>query len=167
MDGPPLTLTDVTQRLIALEEEDPYSFPREEFRESCLPIYEREKAAGTELTAIIGLLRAHVENEEERLRTEHQDRYARIKEQDRLAREQRLLSGADCGWTQLVKSTCWYSRRNGRTYRLSPAKDKRWHLHRVTSVSDDEKGSLMGTYGGRADATKVIAAAAYQPEPRW
>ncbi|MBN9316584.1 MAG: hypothetical protein J0I99_12650 [Devosia sp.] len=167
MDGPSLTSTDVTQRLVALEEEDHYSFAREEFRDSCLAIYEREKAGGTELTAIIGLLRAHVENEEERLRTEQRDRYERIKEQDRLAREQRLLSGADCGWTQLAKSICWYSRRNGRTYRLSPAKDKRWHLHRVTSVSDDEKGSLMGTYGGRADATKVIATAAYQPEPRW
>ena len=167
MDGPSLTLTDVTQRLIAFEGEDHSSFPREEFRDSCLAIYEREKAEGTELPVIIGLLRAHVEKEEERLRTEQQDRYERIKEQDRLAREQCLLSGADCGWTQLAKSICWYSRRNGQTYRLSPAKDKRWHLHRVASVSDDEKGSLMGTYGGRADATKVIAAAAYQPEPRW
>lgn len=104
MEGPPLTLTDVTQRLLALEEEEPYSFPRDDFRDGCLVIYEREKAAGTELTAIIGLLRTHVENEEERLRIEHQERYQRIKEEDRIAREQRLLSGADCGWTQLAKS---------------------------------------------------------------
>lgn len=167
MEGPALTVTDVAQRLAALEEEEPYSFPREELRDGCLAIYEREEAIGTELPAIIGLLRTHVETEEERLRTEQQARFQRIKEEDRLAREQRLLSGADCGWTQLAKSTCWYSRRNGRTYRLSLTKDKRWNLHRVASVSDDEKGALVGTYGGRADASKAIAIAAYQPEPRW
>jgi hypothetical protein len=167
IDGPALTLTDVIQRLSALEEEEPYSFPRDEFRNGCLSIYEREKAAGTELTAIIGLLREHVENEEQRLRSEHQERYQRLQEEDRIAREQRLLSGADCGWTQLAKSTFWYCRRNGRTYRLTPTKEKRWNLHRVTVVSDEEKGSLMGTYGGRADATKVIATAAYQLEPLW
>lgn len=167
MDGPSLTLTDVTQRLSALEEEEPYSFPRDEFRDSCLAIYEREKSTGTELTAIIGVLRTHVENEEERLRVEHQERYRRFREEDRIAREQRLLSGADCGWTQVGKSHCWYSRRNGRTYRLTPSKEKRWNLHRVTAVSDDEEGALLGTYGGRADATKVIAIAAYQVEPRW
>lgn len=68
---------------------------------------------------------------------------------------------------QASRSTFWYCRRNCRTYRLTPTKDKRWNLHRVTAVSDEEKGSLVGTYGGRADATKVIATAAYQPEPRW
>ena len=132
-----------------------------------MAIYEEEKAVGTELRAIIGLLRQHVEREEDRLRDEQQARYRKSQEEDRLAREQRLLSGADIGWTQLGKSAHWYCRRNGRTYRLSPTRDKRWDLYRVESLVDDENGGFVGTYGGRADATKVIATVAYQPEPRW
>lgn len=164
MDGPSLTLTDVTQRLAALEEEEPHSFSRDEFRSSCLTIYEREKSAGTELTAIIGLLRTHVENEEQRLRVEHQEAYRRSREEERIAREQGLLSGADCGWTQIARSAVWFCRRNGQTYRLTPTKEKRWDLHRVMVVSNQEKGTLLGTYGGRAEATKTVATVAYQPE---
>jgi hypothetical protein len=50
---------------------------------------------------------------------------------------------------------------------LSPAADKKWNLHRVDAVNDDENGHLIGRYQGRGDATKVIAEMAYQPEPRW
>ena len=35
------------------------------------------------------------------------------------------------------------------------------------SVSDDEKGALIGKYQRRGDATKVVAMSAYQPEPKW
>ena len=38
---------------------------------------------------------------------------------------------------------------------------------RRAGISDEEKGSLVGTYGGRAYASKAIAIAAYKPEPRW
>jgi hypothetical protein len=130
--GPALTTTDVAQRLKALEEEE-HEYPKEELQVGCLAIYEKEKAEGTELPAIIQLLRGHVEKEEDRRR-----------EEDRVAREQRLLSGADCGWTQLQKSPHWYCRTNGRTYRASPTKDKMWNLHRVNAVSDDEEGHLIG-----------------------
>ncbi len=167
LPGPQLTLTDVTQRLAALEEEDPYSYSKEELQPGCLAIYEKEKADGTELPAIIGLLRNHVQQEEERLRLEQEQRYREYRAQAQIAREQRLLSGADCGWTQLQKSPHWYCRANGRTYRLSPAKDKRWHLVRVNELSDEEKGMVVGTYKGRAEASKVVAQVAYQPEPRW
>jgi hypothetical protein len=166
MPGPPLTTTDVAQRLRALEEED-YAHSVEELQPGCLALYEQEKADGTDLPAILGLLREYVLREEERLRIEQQERYQQLREQERTAQEQRLLSGADCKWTQLQKSLHWYCRTNGRTYRLSPTKDKMWHLHRVNSVSDDEKGALIGKYQRRGDATKVVAAAAYQPEPRW
>jgi hypothetical protein len=54
-----------------------------------------------------------------------------MRDEQRMAREQRLLSGADCVWTQLQKSQHWYCRANGRTYRLSPTKDKMWQLYRV------------------------------------
>ena len=166
MPGPQLTTTDVAQRFRAFEEEE-HGYAKEEFQAGCMALYDKEKAEGTELPAIIQLLRDHVEREEERRWTEQNERYKKWKEDDRIAREQRLLSGADCKWTQLQKSAHWYCRTNGRTYRLSPTSDKRWELYRVQSVSDDEKGPLIGRYQGRADATKAIAKMAYEPEPRW
>jgi hypothetical protein len=165
--GPPLTMTDVVQRLKAFEDEEYYAYPKEELQPDCLALYEKEKAVGTELPAIIGLLRDHLEREEERLHAEQQERYRQRQEEDRVAREQRLLSGADCKWTQLRESPNWYCRYNGRTYRLLPTKDKMWHLHHVNSVSDDEEGALIGKYQRRGDATKVVAQIAYQPEPKW
>ncbi|BCG73361.1 hypothetical protein MesoLj113a_45190 [Mesorhizobium sp. 113-1-2] len=84
-----------------------------------------------------------------------------------MAREQRLLSGADCKWTALQKSSHWYCRANGRTYRLSPTKDKMWNLYRVDSVSEEDERALIGKYRGRGDATKVVSQTAYQPEPKW
>jgi hypothetical protein len=159
------TTTDVAQRLRALEEEDTFRFPREELKAGCLALYEREKAEGTELPAIIGALQEFVENEEERLRHEQQEEYLRRREEEQASKEQRLLSGADCKWTQMRKSPNWYCRKNGRTYRLTPTPEKRWRLDRVQSVSDDEHGEQVGTYCGRGDATKVVAQIAYQPEP--
>ena len=167
MLGPALTSTDVGQRLKAFEADEHYAFPNEELQPGCLELFEKEKAQGTELPAIIGLLRDYVESEEERLHTERLDEYQRQREQDRIAREERLLSGADCKWTQLRTSQDWYCRLNGRTYRLSPTKDKKWHLHRVQSVSDDEEGPLIGKYRTRGDATKVVSEVAFRAEPRW
>src|SRR5262249_51138139 len=140
----------VGYRSLKAFEEEPYaSYPNEELQAGCLELFEREKALGTELSAIVGLLRDHVECEEERLRNEQQERYRQPREEDRVAREQRLLSGADCKWTQRYKSQHWYCRSNGRTYRLSPANDKRWNLYRVDNVSDEETGLLLGTYRSR------------------
>jgi hypothetical protein len=167
MPGPKLTTTDVTQRLRALEDEDFLSYPKEELQPGCLTIYEKEKNEGTELPSIIGLLREHLDHEENRLRDEQAAKYQRLREEDRAAREQRLLSGADSPWVQLQKSSNWYCRKNGRTYRLSPTKDKKWQLSRVVSVSDDEQAAVLGTYLQRGEATKVVAKMAYQPESRW
>ena len=153
--GPHLTRTDVAQRLMAFEEEESL-YPNEDFQTSCMALYEKEKADGTELPAIIRLLRDHLEREEERVRVEWQEHLERLRNEERLAQEQRLLSGADCAWTQLQKSQHWYCRANGRTYRLSPTEDKRWHLYRMKSVSDEEQGPLIGKYQRRGDATKVV-----------
>jgi hypothetical protein len=64
------------------------------------------------------------------------------------------------------KSADLYCRTNGRAYRLSPTKDKRWRLLRIASVEDQE-GKEIGLYQYRRDANKALAEAAFQPEPRW
>jgi hypothetical protein len=112
-------MTDVAQRLKALEEEE-HDYPNDELQAGCLAVYDKEKAESTELPAIIQLLRDYVEKEEDRLRAEQQESYRRWREEHRVAREQRLLSGADCGWTQLRKSPHWYCRMAGLTVRHRP-----------------------------------------------
>jgi hypothetical protein len=166
MPGPKLTKTDVAERMRAVEEE-PYSeFPDDDLQAGCLALYQKEKAESTELPAIIRALRDHIDREKERLRGEREEHWRRAREEDRLARERRLLSGADCGWTQLKGSLYWYCRVNGRTYRASPTEDKRCKLDRVDSVSDDAKGAYIGKYQGRREATKALAQVAYQPDVR-
>jgi len=164
LPGPSLTMMDVTQRLKAFEEEELWEYPNEELRAGCLEIYKKEKLEGTELPAIVHLLREHIEQEAARLRIETEERYKQWREEDRLRREQRLLSGADCGWMQLAKSPHWFCRSNGRTYRLSPTKDKKWDLYRIASITDHENGTWIGKYQHRGDATKVVAEIAYRPE---
>lgn len=163
MDGPALSNNDVAQRLQAFAEEQYSEFPRDEFKEGCLAIYDAEKAQGTEMPAIVGVLREHVEREEARLEAEHAARYRQIKEDERLAAEQRLMSGADCKWTALGKEKVAHCRVNGRLYRLSPTDDKRVQLFRVDAL-DTPKGALLGRYLKRTDATKAVAQLAYQPE---
>lgn len=164
MPGPRLTTTDVEQRMRAFHEEPYASYPNEELREGCLTIYEREKAEGTEMPAIVGALQEHVEQEEERLRREVMEAYRRQQEEARIALEQRFLSGADCKWTPVNRSKELYSRINGRTYRLAPTDGKKLKLQRIVSI-DDENGIFIGVYGSRRDVTKALEQIAYQPEP--
>lgn len=166
MPGPALTATDVVQRLREFQEEGFGSYPDEDLKSGCLAIYQREKAQGTELPAIIGCLQEHVEQEEERLRLEGEARRQKIIEDERAALEQRFLSGADCKWTPVQRSKELYSRMNGRTYRLSLTPDKMWDMHRISSI-EDQSGVLIGKYRTRGDATKALAHVAYQSEPRW
>jgi len=166
LPGAALTRTDVAQRLRAVQDEE-HSWPDERLQAGCVDLFKREKSDGTAMPAIVWALQEHIEQEEQRLRIEQEERYREWREQDRLAREQRLLSGADCGWTQLRDTADWHCRmKNGRTYRLAPTKDKRWTLHRVAAL-DDQSGPVLGTYRGRGDATKAVSQMAYQPEPRW
>jgi hypothetical protein len=163
LPGPRLTATDVAQRLMAFEEEDYAPYPDERLQEGCLAVYTHEKAEGTELPAIIGVLREHVEREENHLREEQQQHFRQARERERVAREQRLLAGADCGWTPLGKSPDVYCRTNGRLYRLSPTKDKLLALYRTPTV-DGPNGPLIGRYQGRRSASQAVAQVAYQPD---
>jgi len=166
MPGPKLTNTDVAQRLQVHYVEPYVSFPDEDLQAGCLVIYEREKAEGTELPAIVGALQEHIEKEENRLRIEQQAAREKYIEDERIASEQRFLSGADCKWTPIERSKEQYCRINGRSYRLSPTADKMWNLHRIKSVEDSE-GRLIGKYQHRKDVTKALSQVAYQPEQDW
>lgn len=165
MPGPALTPTDVEQRVRAINEE-PYTSRRDEdLRPGCEALYAREMAEGTELAAIVGALEDYVYFEGMKLDEARAEARRRRIEDDRLALEQRFLSGADCKWTAIERSPELYTRINGRAYRLSPTKDKRWELLRIQSVED--AGARIGVYGSRGDVTKVLAKLAYEPEPRW
>lgn len=164
LPGPPLTRTDVEQRLRAIWEEPYTSYPNEALKDGCLSLYHSERAQGTEMRAIIGELQEHLEREEERLRREQEERFRTLKEEERVRREQRFISGADSGWTRIDKSDAFYCRRNGRTFRIIQGKDKRWALFRVRAV--DDKGDLLGLYQGRGDANKALTTIAYANEPQ-
>jgi hypothetical protein len=164
LPGPSLTITDVEQRLRAIWEEPYTTYPKDDLREGCLALYNREKAQGTEMRAIIGALQEHIEREEERLRREQQERYQRFKKEERIRLQHRFQSGADCGWTRIDKSEAFYCRHNGRAFRIIQGKDKRWTLYRINEIED--KGELLGTYQGRGDANKALKKIAYAPEPQ-
>jgi hypothetical protein len=94
-------------------EHEPYAYyPNRALKDGCEAIFAAEKAQGTELSAIVTLLSEHVEDEEQRLRLEGKARYKRSLAEKREAAERRLLSGADCTWTQLGKEPIWYCRAN-------------------------------------------------------
>lgn len=91
-----------------------YSHANEELKAGCLAVYEAEKAQGAELPAIIGTLQEHIELEEERLSRQREETYRPNQEEERIRLQQRVLAGADCGWTQIEKSEAFYCRRNRR-----------------------------------------------------
>lgn len=165
LPGPPQTPTDVTQRLRSVHEEAYNRYPDERLREICLELYNREVSEGTELPAIVGALQELIELEGERLRREAEAAYRERQREEREALQCRFLSGADCKWTPVNGSKALYIRRNGRAYRLSPTKSKRWDLFRIQEVEDE--GKLIGTYGSRGDAGKALVKLAYEPEARW
>jgi hypothetical protein len=165
LPGPPLTKTDVIQRLRAVHEEPYNQYPNEDVKASCLTLFESEKAQGTEMPAIIGALQEHIEAEEDRLSREREEGWRRHREEERLRKQQLFEAGADSGWTQLDGVKGLHCRRNGRTYRATQGKDKRWSLFRVKAVGD--AGALLGTYQNRRDANKALDKIAFRPEPQW
>lgn len=164
LPGPPLTQSDVSARLISLWE-DCHSEPEKKSREGCEALYEREKAAGTELVAIVVLMGRYAAEEDERLRLAAGEE-RRLRKEERAAElRELLLSGADCPWTSFDGTGDAYCRANGRLFRLRRAGDRRLEMHRVGAV-EDSAGRQVGRYQARADATKAVEQAAYRPEPR-
>jgi len=117
------------------------------------------------MPAIIGRLSEYVAAQWQRLQDARRKEEESRLEAARLERERRLLSYGDCPWTQIKGSKCFYCRKNGRVFQLKPNSDKSWNMYRVFAVDDNEAGEMIGRYRRRADANKVVAKAAYEPEP--
>ena len=160
LPGPPLTSTDVSQRIRSYQDEDYYNYPDQEFKKGCLAIYEAEKAAGTELIAIIQAINEYLEAETENRRIRRDEEFKKKAQEQRLALEQRFLSGADCKWTTLGNSAEFYCRKNGRAFKIFQNAEKMWISMRIKSA-DDQIGDIIGKYKLRGDATKVINQLAY------
>lgn len=134
MEGPKLSFSDVQQRLKAFADERYSEYPRDELQEGCLAVYEAEKALDTEMPAMVGVLRNHIEKEEERLRHEQDARFRQLSEAEAAAAEQRLISGADCRWTPQKETEDVFCRVNGRLFRLTITSDKRVELYRSENL---------------------------------
>jgi hypothetical protein len=148
LPGPPLTPSDVTGRLLALWEEE-LDRPDDTLRMECEALYAAQKAAGTELAAILELMNDCMGEEiGGRMRQEWEARDRRRAEMTAAA-EQAFLSGADCKWTQIGSGADLYCRVNGRMYRLSRAADKKLEVWRVQAVEDARVGSSAAIRDGR------------------
>lgn len=164
LPGPPLTMSDVTGRLLALWG-DGLHRPDNTLKSGCEALYAEQKSAGTELAAIVEVMKDWVGEEIVRRMTQRWEERTRQRAEIKAAAEQTFLSGADCKWTQIGSSPDFYCRANGRMYRLSRRPDKKLEVCRVQSM-DDATGRFIGRYKGRPDATKAVEQVAYQPEPR-
>jgi hypothetical protein len=78
---------------------------------------------------------------------------------------QRLHSGADCPWTLSADGPDLYCRKSGRLFRLKEEKRARppmprFEVTELTTMSD-KRGSRVGQYRSRAEATKAVADVAF------
>ncbi len=167
LPGPALTTTDLEQRMRTMVDKEYIGVPDDDLRDECLEIYRAERSAGTEMPAIIGRLSEYVVQQWPRLQEARRHERERQLTEARENRERRLFSAADCPWTQVRGSKCFYCRKNGRTFRVRPLPDKTWEMHRVDEVDDGEGGQLIGHYRSRGDASKVVSKTALEDDSRW
>lgn len=165
LPGPPLTRTDLVQRMRYMIEEEYISTPEPLIREECEAIYAEEKAAGTEFPAIAWRISEHIGQQSARIRELHRQAEAAKRDEARLAREAKLLSHADCPWTQIKGSRCTYIRKSGRLFRLTTNSDNSFTLHQVDEVRDDLPGDYIGRYRTRGEASNTVSKILSEPEP--
>ena len=146
--------------------EEPWAhYPNEDVQQSCLALYEAEKAQGTEMAAIIGALQEHVELEEDRLSREREEEYRRQKEEERLQgaaafrcrRRLRLDQARRIGRAVLPPERPGIPGRAGQGQALVA----------FSGEPPDDDGALLGDYQGRRDANKALESIAYSPETQW
>ena len=154
LPGPPLTETDIQQRLKDFVKETVTNEPNPDHRTHCLEIYDREKKQSTEFAAIVGAIADWVNEAYHQLFEKVFEDDQRRKAEARLAKEKVLLSGADCNWTTIGTAKTKWCRIEGRTFRAAPTDQpapgkggkKMVVLHRVKTTAQDEPGILIGTY---------------------
>lgn len=156
LPGPELTLTDVSQRLRIMFEEDGYlRYPTEEMKRESQSIYADEKSQGTELPAIIGLIREYIDRVRDQKRIQDEAGRQALQERERAELEERFLSGADCKWVSVDGSKELYCRANGQAYFLSKSSDKTRNLYRINSIEDQNR-TLVGNYRNLEAANKAL-----------
>lgn len=156
LPGPPLTTTDVEQRMKVLLDDRFVDQPRADLREGCREIYRAEVQQGTELRAIISAIDDYLgEVCSLECREEH-ERQEREREAKRMEQEMKLLSGVDCGWTRLGSSDDWFRRDVGRLFRLRKVRDATWELSEMQVIDRLEDCRVIGTYKGRRQAREAI-----------
>jgi hypothetical protein len=154
LPGPPLTNTDLEQRLKDFVRDSMIGQPNPDLKDQCREMYEAEKGQGTEFAAIVSAIADWETNQfTEAMQREFAEN-ERKRAEARKAKEEVLFSGADCGWTTIGGSKTKWCRIDGRTFRATqndqPAPGKGGKkmvlLHRVKSTEPDEPGVLIGTY---------------------
>jgi hypothetical protein len=171
LPGERLTPTDVEQRVHALRyEHSGYTRgPDEELKEGSFAAYAEEKAEGTEFIAILGWLEEWTWGADERLRRKQEEERRQHIEQEKRNAEARLRSGADCPWTAAAALAGLYCRKNARLFRLKTldkaesALAPKFEVLEVKSF-EDKRGSLIGRYRTRSDASKAVLEVAYKPQ---
>lgn len=173
LPGEPLTAIDVEQRLYAIKQQQGgYGYGADdELKEASFEAYRQVKATGTEFIAILGWLEEWTWGAEERLRRKREiDRREQIAADKRNA-ELRLRSGADCPWTQIAGDADLHSRKNNRLFRLRELKKPtsplapKFEVLEVTTL-DAKRGTQIGQYRTRSDASKAVMEVAYKPDWR-
>jgi hypothetical protein len=173
LPGEPLTPTDVEQRIIAVRQEfGGYQYgPDDALKEASFAAYREERDRGTEFIAILGWLEEWTWGAAERLRRQQDiERRDRL-ETDKRNAEARLKSGADCPWTAAADYPDLHSRKNGRLFRLKVLEKTgtplapRFEVLEVSSFGD-RRGTPIGRYRTRTDASRAVAEVAYNPQWR-
>jgi len=141
--------------------EEGFEWPNDDYKTRCLEIYEREKAAGTEMPAIIREIREQLDVWEQRDREAREEAWQRSKQQARTEHQARLRAGLDCGWIDLDQRDIFYCRLNNRLFRITRDKQKRWELVRISAI-EESKGLVIGHYTDRKEANKVIRKVAFE-----
>lgn len=159
IEGPILTTTDVQSRMDTMCEDRFETYPSAAKKDFCLAIYNEEKVRGTELAAIVQLIAERSAQEDIRDYEERRERRRRDLAEAAAEIEAQFISGADCKWTPLASHEGLYCRVNGRAFRLAKDAQKKFLLHRIDQPSDP--GMLVGRYGSRSDANRILGEVAY------
>lgn len=79
--------------------------------------------------------------------------------------ESRLLSYADCPWSQISGSQFFFCRKNGRVFQVERNGGMSRTMFRVSEVNDNLIVEMVGRYRSYGDTSEAVAKATFEPEP--